>query len=99
MIDKFLLSFIPLFVAFDVLGLLPIYIKLTANLEKTKKRKHLIDSILTAFFITLLFVVVGNKIMMYLGISLRDFLIAGGIVLFIIAAKDIEFYQSLFLSR
>lgn len=89
MVDNFLLSFIPLFVAFDVVGILPIYIKFVSRLDKGKRNKNLRDSIVTAFFATLLFVMVGNQVMAYLGISINDFLIAGGIVLFIIAARDI----------
>ncbi len=89
MIDTFLLSFIPLFVAFDVIGVLPMYIKLVMHLDKNKRIKNLRDSIFTAFALTLVFVIIGNKVMTYLGISINDFLVAGGIVLFIIAAKDI----------
>lgn len=89
MIDKFLMSFIPLFVAFDVLGILPIYIKFTAHLDAKKRGRQLRDSILTSFFTTLLFVVIGNHVLQYLGIAIRDFFIAGGVVLFIIAVKDI----------
>ncbi|HOV90106.1 MAG TPA: MarC family protein [Syntrophorhabdaceae bacterium] len=89
MIDQFLLSFIPLFVAFDVLGILPIYIKFTAHLDRVKRKKQLRDSILTSFITTMLFVVIGNQILKYLGISIKDFFIAGGVVLFIIAVKDI----------
>ncbi len=89
MFEKFLLSFIPLLVAFDVLGVLPLYIKLTAQAPKQKRLKQLRESLLTAFLTTLFFVVVGNKIMAVLGISLKDFFIAGGIVLFVTAARDI----------
>lgn len=88
-INIFLLSFIPLFVAFDVLGLFPIYIKFTAGMDKKTKTKHLKDSLLTAFIISLLFVIGGNQVMTYLGISMRDFLIAGGIVIFLTAIKDL----------
>ena len=50
MIDTFLLSFIPLFVAFDVLGVLPIYIRFTASMDSARKTRHLRDSF-TAFTI------------------------------------------------
>jgi multiple antibiotic resistance protein len=89
MIDTFLLSFIPLFVAFDVLGVLPLYIKLTASMDPEKKAGQLRDSLLTAFIISLIFVIIGNRVMTYLGISMKDFLIAGGIVIFITAVKDL----------
>jgi multiple antibiotic resistance protein len=89
MLNEFLLSFIPLFVALDALGILPIYIKFAWNLDRKRKNRDIRDSLITAFFITLIFVVVGNKIMGYLGVTINDFLVAGGIVLFVIAAKDI----------
>lgn len=89
MINTFLLTFIPLFVAFDVLGLLPMYMKFTAAMDRGKKAKHLRDSLFTAFIIALLFVIVGNQVMTYLGILMSDFLIAGGIVIFLIAIRDL----------
>jgi multiple antibiotic resistance protein len=87
--DTFLLSFIPLFVAFDVLGVLPLYLKLTASMDHPRKTKNLRDSLFTAFIISILFVIVGNRVMTYLGISMQDFLIAGGIVIFITAIRDL----------
>ena len=89
MVNTFLLAFIPLFVAFDVLGILPIYIKFTSNLDSKTKNRQLRDSLLTSFLTALIFVIVGNRVMMYLGISMKDFLIAGGIVIFITAIKEI----------
>jgi multiple antibiotic resistance protein len=89
MIDIFFLAFIPLFVAFDVLGILPIYLKFTSTLDSKTKNRHLRDSLLTSFLTAIIFVVAGNKVMMYLGITMNDFLVAGGIVIFITAIKEI----------
>jgi multiple antibiotic resistance protein len=88
MFDTFLLTFVPLFVAFDALGLLPIYIKYTAGLDPAKKKRHLTDSLITAFVTTLLFVIVGNTLLHYLGITIKDFLVAGGVVILVTALKD-----------
>ena len=88
MVNTFLLAFIPLFVAFDVLGLLPIYLKFTSALDFRTRNRHLRDSLLTSFITALIFVIVGNKVMTYLGISMNDFLIAGGIVILITAIKE-----------
>jgi multiple antibiotic resistance protein len=38
--------------------------------------------------VTIGFVLLGNAIMRYLGISINDFMIAGGVILFLIAAKE-----------
>ncbi|MBP8744026.1 MAG: MarC family protein, partial [Syntrophorhabdus sp.] len=89
MLSDFWLSFIPLFIAFDVFGVLPLYIRFIHRLDDARRKRNLRDSLITAFFTALLFVIMGSKVMEYLGISIEDFLIAGGIVLFIIAAKYI----------
>lgn len=89
MIEKFLFSFVPLFFAFDVFGILPFYIKLVHALCPERKKTLLRDSLFTSFLTTVLFATLGNRVMIYIGISLKDFLIAGGIVLFVIAIRDI----------
>lgn len=82
-------SFIPLFVALDVLGVLPLYARFAADIDKKKQAIVLRESIATAFLITLGFTLLGNQILIYLNISIEDFLIAGGVILFIIAARDL----------
>lgn len=89
MLEDFLKSFIPLFVALDVLGVLPIYARFSIDLDKKARSRVLKESIVTAFLVTLGFIALGNKILVYLNISIEDFLIAGGIILFIIAARDL----------
>jgi multiple antibiotic resistance protein len=88
-LERFLFSFVPLFFAFDAFGVLPFYLKLSHAVSPQRKETLLRDSILTSFLTTLLFATLGNRVMIYIGISLRDFFIAGGIVLFVIAIKDI----------
>ena len=89
MFNTFLQAFIPLFVAFDVIGLLPIYFKYTALMDSQVRNRHLRDSLFTSFLTALVFVIIGDHIMEYLGISINDFLVAGGIVIFITAIRDI----------
>ncbi len=89
MFEIFLKSFIPLFVAFDVLGVLPIYGRFSQALDARRRKRVLRDSIVTAFLVTVAFVFVGHKVMAYLGIAMTDFLVAGGIILFILAAREI----------
>lgn len=85
---NFLLSFIPLFVAFDVVGILPIFVGLTSDMERSKRRKVTFFAILTATLIGFLFVIVGELIFKFLGITITDFQIAGGVVLFILAIGE-----------
>jgi multiple antibiotic resistance protein len=89
MLDSFLKSFIPLFVALDVLGVLPLYARFSIGLDEKKRGRVLKESIVTAFLVTLGFILLGKQILIYLNISLQDFMIAGGIILFIIAVRDL----------
>jgi multiple antibiotic resistance protein len=86
--ETFLKSFIPLFVALDVLGVLPLYVRFSHALDKDRRGRILKESIFTALLVTIGFALLGNAIMRYLGISINDFMIAGGVILFLIAAKE-----------
>jgi multiple antibiotic resistance protein len=89
MIDDFLKSFIPIFVALDVLGVLPLYAGFSMGLDEKRRSRVLRESIITAFLVTLGFILLGKRILIYLNISIQDFMIAGGIILFIIAVRDL----------
>jgi len=85
----FLLSFIPIFVAMDAIGVLPIFIGYTEHLKRREKQSILIQSIITAFAIGIIFLFLGNWIFRVLGIMVSDFKIAGGLVLLVISLKDL----------
>lgn len=87
--NSFLLSFIPIFVAMDAPGTLPLYVGMTEGLKKHERKRTVRQSIMTAFLVTVGFVLVGRAIFNALGILVEDFMIAGGIVLLIIATTDI----------
>jgi len=89
MIQKILLAFIPVFVAVDAIGVLPIYISLTTDLTGPERGRIILQSMLTAFGIAVGFVFLGKAIFAVLGIAIGDFMIAGGAVLFCIAIIDI----------
>jgi len=88
-IRNILLSFIPLFVAVDAFGVLPIFVSLTEGLSKEEKNRIVIQSIWTASIVAVVFVLVGKLIFRFLGITIADFMIAGGAILFCISITDI----------
>jgi multiple antibiotic resistance protein len=45
---EFWFCFVPLFVAMDAIGLLPIYLNLTEGMSRTEQRRTLRQSVLTA---------------------------------------------------
>lgn len=89
MIKNLLLAFIPIFVAVDAIAVLPIFISFTEGLKKQEKSKIILQSMLTALCLAVGFIFLGKAIFRFLGITISDFMIAGGAVLFIIAITDI----------
>ena len=89
MLKPFLITLIPIMVALDAPGVLPLYMAMTEGLKKNERKRIVRQSILTAFLITIGFVLIGRAIFQALGILVADFMIAGGIVLLIIAILDI----------
>jgi multiple antibiotic resistance protein len=88
-IRNILLSFIPLFVAVDAFGVLPIFVSLTEGLAQKGKNRIVIQSVWTASIVAVVFVLVGKLIFRFLGITIADFMIAGGAILFCISITDI----------
>lgn len=86
---QFLLSFIPIFVAMDAIGILPMYIGFTENLKKRERKRVITQSIITAFLIGVVFLFLGKWIFKILGVMVFDFKIAGGLVLLAIALRDL----------
>lgn len=87
--EKFLLAFIPLFVAIDVFGVLPLFVSLTEDIEAQQRRKLIVEATLTAFVISLVFLVTGKLLFSFLGITESDFRVGGGIVLLVLAVNDL----------
>ncbi len=85
----FWLCFVPLFVSVDAIGVLPMFLGLTEGIEKGPVRRILIQSVLTAMFVALVFLVGGTALLRLLGISIADFMVAGGIMIFVIAMSDL----------
>jgi multiple antibiotic resistance protein len=86
---NFLLAFVPLFVSVDAFGLLPLFISLTEGLSAAERNKVILQSVCTAFLIAVFFLLLGQAIFSLLGITVADFMIAGGVLLFVIALADL----------
>ena len=82
-------TFIPLFVAMNVFMLVPIFISLTKEMSKQKRKVVVRDSIITALIVSFIFIAMGELIFRILGITADDFKIAGGIVLLVFAVHDL----------
>ncbi len=86
---NFLLCFVPLFVAVDAVGVLPMFLALTEGFEPQKIRRIIWQSLITGTLVAIIFVVIGKAVFRLLGISPADFLVAGGVLLFAISLRDL----------
>ncbi len=86
---KFLQAFIPLFVAIDPIGLAAVFLGLGQAIAPARRQKIARQATWTGGLVALGFLFLGQSIFTALGISVSDFQIAGGLILFIIAAKEL----------
>jgi len=96
-LQEFGLTFVPLFVAMDVISVLPILIPLTQDMKPKERSRTVRLAVITALGLGLGFVAIGKGIFIFLGIEISDFLVAGGLILFLLAAKDLitgKMYES-----
>ena len=78
---------ISLFIVVDPLGNIPIFISLTEDMSKRERRKTFETATVTGVILLLFFALVGQQIFILFGISMESFMIAGGILLLLIAVK------------
>ncbi|PIQ81938.1 MAG: multiple antibiotic resistance (MarC)-like protein [Candidatus Omnitrophica bacterium CG11_big_fil_rev_8_21_14_0_20_64_10] len=81
--------FVPIFVAVDPIGTLPLYLHLTGGMKPARQRRIILQSTGTAAVVALAFLYGGQALFRFLGITLYDFMIAGGILLFVISMSDL----------
>lgn len=85
----FWLCLVSLFVAVDVVGIVPMYITLTAGIDEQRKRRIVIQSVVTAVVVASAFLFIGRQLLAMLGVTVADFMVAGGILLFLFSVSDI----------
>ena len=83
---EFLLtSFVALFIIIDPIGLTPVFIAITQGMDDSLRLKVALRSVLVSAFVISLFIVGGETVLGFIGISMPAFRIAGGILLFLTA--------------
>jgi len=88
-VSRFLQAFIPLFVAIDPIGLAAIFLGLGQHVDRAQRQKIADQATWTGGLVALGFLFLGQSVFKAVGISVSDFQIAGGLVLFILAARDL----------
>jgi multiple antibiotic resistance protein len=88
-LEHFVLAFIPLLVAIDPVGLVPIYISMASNVDPPERNSVVAQAITTAFLVGVGFLFLGQLLFSALGITVADFQIAGGLILLALAGQDL----------
>ena len=78
---------IALFVVVNPLGNVPIFTSLTKNMDKLQRNKTYKLATITGLILLTLFSLVGQNILVLFGITLDRFMIAGGILLLVVAVR------------
>ena len=86
---ELMLTFLPLFVAMDAVGTLPILLNLTQDIKPRERTKAIRIALLTGLIMGLGFLFIGKGILLVLNIEPADFLVAGGLILIVLAIKDL----------
>jgi multiple antibiotic resistance protein len=87
--DAFWLCFLPLLVAVDAIGIVPLFIGLTESVVPKQRQSILRQSVFTATAVALAFVFGGSALLRVLGITVADFMVAGGALLFVFSLSDL----------
>ncbi len=89
--NDYLESFLPLFVAINLPGILPLFISLTEGMTGAGRRHLAIQAVSTAFVVAVLILFAGQFIFSTLGITLNDLRVGGGLILLILSIVDLIF--------
>ena len=83
----YILTFIQIFVAVDAIGNIPLFVSLVEGTTKKQRGKIIAESITTATVVSNLFMLGGKWVLRFIGVTIPDFQIAGGVLLFVISLR------------
>ena len=90
-IHDYVESFLPLFVAINVPGILPMYLGLTEELPPAGRRRLTFQAVLTAAILAVLILFAGRLLFTLLGITVNDLRVGGGLILLVLSISSLIF--------
>jgi len=87
--EYFVLTFVPLFIVIDAVGILPFVISMSEAMSKRERRKMIHVATVTATIVGLVFLFFGQLLLRAMSISVGSFAIAGGLVLLALSIKHV----------
>jgi len=83
------LALASMFVATDPLGTVPLFLSLASGLDKAGRRRVVLRSGTTAAAVGVAFLFVGEGFFALIGLTVADFMVAGGLLLLVIALVEL----------
>jgi multiple antibiotic resistance protein len=78
-------EFVTLFIVVNPISALPMFLSVTQGFDASTRRHVALIAVLVSFGVLVCFIIGGGFVLEKMGISLRSFQIAGGIILFLVA--------------
>ena len=82
-------AFIPLFVALDGVGLLPLYWALAHRLSPRERQRATTQAAVTALAVAVLFLMVSRVVFTLMGLEFADIMVAGGAILIVLCLREL----------
>ena len=86
-LEPYIFTFIPIFVAVDAIGNIPLFISLVEGMNKNQRHRVINESVTTATVVAIIFMFIGKWVLRLIGITIPDFQVAGGALLFVISVR------------
>ena len=83
--DDLLRATISLFAVINPIGTIPLFASMTQKMQKNERDRVLKTTVITASALLMMFAVAGTQILSIFGITISSFMIAGGILLFVVS--------------
>jgi len=90
-VHDYIESFLPLFVAINVPGILPMYLGLTEDLPPAGRRRLTLQAVVTAAILAVLILFAGRLLFTLLGITVNDLRVGGGLILLVLSISNLIF--------
>ncbi len=90
-VHDYIESFLPLFVAINVPGILPMYLGLTEDMPPAGRRRLTFQAVVTAAVLAVLILFAGQLIFHLLGITVNDLRVGGGLILLVLSISNLIF--------
>jgi multiple antibiotic resistance protein len=89
--NAYIESFLPLFVAINAPGIIPIYLSVTEGLTKAERWRLTLQAMVTAVVLAVLILFAGQLIFSLLGITVNDLRVGGGLILLVLSISNLIF--------